>query len=109
MVTIRETANMAAEPPNSAATRPRGPIVTVEKRRRLPIGYSCASGGDGGRRVSNPNGTETRPADLNQQQLLALREVPSGAIALGGMAVLLLLIAWLLIYLLVYLPRGMVG
>ena len=59
--------------------------------------------------MSNPNGTETRPADLNQQQLLALREVPSGAIALGGMAVLLLLIAWLLIYLLVYLPRGMVG
>ena len=54
-------------------------------------------------------GTEARPADLDQQQLLALREVPSGAIALGGTAVLLLLIAWLLIYLLVYLPRGMVG
>ena len=41
--------------------------------------------------------------------MLALREVPSGAIALGGTAVLLLLIAWVLIYLLVYLPRGMVG
>ena len=38
-----------------------------------------------------------------------MREVPSGAIALGGTAVLLLLIAWLLIYLLVYLPRGMIG
>jgi hypothetical protein len=38
-----------------------------------------------------------------------LREVPSGAIALGGTAVLLLLIAWLLIYLLIYLPRGMIG
>ena len=59
--------------------------------------------------MTNTNGTETRSADLDQQQLLALREVPSGAIALGGMAVLLLLIAWLLIYLLVYLPRGMVG
>jgi hypothetical protein len=59
--------------------------------------------------VTNTNGTETRSADLDQQQLLALREVPSGAIALGGAAVLLLLIAWLLIYLLVYLPRGMVG
>jgi hypothetical protein len=59
--------------------------------------------------VTSTNGTETRSADLDQQQLLALREVPSGAIALGGMAVLLLLIAWLLIYLLVYLPRGMVG
>lgn len=59
--------------------------------------------------MTTTNGTETRPADLDQQQLLALREVPSGAIALGGMAVLLLLIAWLLIYLLVYLPRGMVG
>ena len=59
--------------------------------------------------MTSTNGTETRAADLDQQQLLALREVPSGAIALGGMAVLLLLIAWLLIYLLVYLPRGMVG
>ena len=59
--------------------------------------------------MTSTNGTETRAADLDQQQLLALREVPSGATALGGMAVLLLLIAWLLIYLLVYLPRGMVG
>ena len=59
--------------------------------------------------MTTTNGTETRPADLDQLQLLALREVPSGAIAVGGMAVLLLLIAWLLIYLLVYLPRGMVG
>ena len=59
--------------------------------------------------MTSTNGTETRSADLDQQQLLALREVPSGAIALGGAAVLLLLIAWLLIYLLVYLPRGMVG
>jgi hypothetical protein len=59
--------------------------------------------------VNGTNGTEPRPPDLDEQQLLALREVPSGAIALGGTAVLLLLIAWVLIYLLVYLPRGMVG
>jgi len=59
--------------------------------------------------VIGANGAETQPADLDEQQMLALREVPSGAIALGGTAVLLLLIAWVLIYLLVYLPRGMVG
>ena len=59
--------------------------------------------------MSDTNGAETRPADLDEQQLLALREIPSGAVALGGIAVLLLLLAWLLIYLLVYLPRGMVG
>ena len=59
--------------------------------------------------MSDKNGAETRPADLDEQQLLALREVPSGAVVLGGIAVLLLLLAWLLIYLLVYLPRGMVG
>ena len=59
--------------------------------------------------MTSTNGTETRAADLDQQQLLALREVPAGAIAIGGIAVLLLLVAWVLIYLLVYLPRGMVG
>jgi hypothetical protein len=59
--------------------------------------------------MSDTDKAEPRPAELDQQQLLALREVPSGAIALGGTAVLLLLIAWLLIYLFVYLPRGMVG
>jgi hypothetical protein len=59
--------------------------------------------------VTSTNGKQTRAAELDEQQLLALREVPSVAIALGGSAVLLLLIAWVLIYLLVYLPRGMVG
>jgi hypothetical protein len=46
---------------------------------------------------------------LDQQQKQALRSVPSGAIALSGVAVLLLLLAWLAIYLFIYLPRGMVG
>ncbi len=59
--------------------------------------------------VNGTNGTEPRPSDLDEQQLLMLREVPSGAIALGGTAVFLLLIAWVLIYVLVYLPRGMIG
>jgi hypothetical protein len=59
--------------------------------------------------MSDTNRDEPQPAKLDQRQLQALREVPSGAIALGGTAVVLLLIAWLLIYLLIYLPRGMVG
>lgn len=40
---------------------------------------------------------------LDEEQRQALRDVPSGAIALSGVAVLLLLLAWLLIYFLVYL------
>ena len=59
--------------------------------------------------MDSTNDVESRPADLDRQQLLALGEVPSGAVALGGIAVLLLLIAWILIYLLIYLPRGMIG
>ena len=46
---------------------------------------------------------------LNQAQFEALRRVPAGAAALSGVAVLLLLVAWLLIYFLIYLPRGMIG
>lgn len=38
-----------------------------------------------------------------------LRDVPRGALALGGVAVLLLLAAWLAVYFLVFLPRGTVG
>ena len=54
----------------------------------------------------NADSPETQPPTLNEEQL---RPVPSGALALIGVAVGLLLIAWLLIYLLIYLPRGMVG
>ncbi|HXQ49958.1 MAG TPA: hypothetical protein VN802_02590 [Stellaceae bacterium] len=39
----------------------------------------------------------------------ALKTVPRGAMALSGAAVLLLLAAWLAIYLFVFLPRGPVG
>jgi len=49
------------------------------------------------------------PPGLDPQQLQSLGPVPSGAIALSAIAVGLLLIAWLLIYLLIYLPRGMIG
>ena len=59
--------------------------------------------------MSDPILPTGAPERLNQQQLQALRAVPSGAFTLSGVAVLLLLIAWLLIYLLLYLPRGMVG
>ena len=54
----------------------------------------------------------TVPSDqstLDREQLEAVRRVPAGAAALSASAVLLLLIAWLLIYLLIYLPRGMIG
>jgi hypothetical protein len=39
----------------------------------------------------------------------ALAEVPRGATAVSGVAVLLLMIGWFLVYLLIFLPRGSVG
>ena len=39
----------------------------------------------------------------------ALRQTPKGAFAVAGVAVGLLLAAWLAIYLFVFLPRGQVG
>jgi hypothetical protein len=38
-----------------------------------------------------------------------MREVPRGALALAALTVGLLLLAWFLIFALVFLPRGMVG
>ncbi len=38
-----------------------------------------------------------------------LDQVPSGALALAGLSVGLLLLAWFLMYLFVFLPRGQVG
>ena len=43
------------------------------------------------------------------EQLSRLARVPTGAAALSGIAVGLLLLAWILLYLLIYLPRGMIG
>jgi hypothetical protein len=52
-------------------------------------------------------------ADEPEDDLMAederLAAVPSGAMALAGLTVGLLLLAWLLIYAVVFLPRGMVG
>jgi hypothetical protein len=59
--------------------------------------------------VSSASGTEAEPAAFDAEQLRRLAPVPSGAAALAGAAVLLLLLAWVLIYLLVYLPRGPIG
>ena len=50
-----------------------------------------------------------RSAQLDPAQLQAIADVPSGAVAIAGTAIILLLIGWLLLYFLVYLPRGMVG
>jgi hypothetical protein len=38
-----------------------------------------------------------------------MREVPRGALALSALTVGLLFLAWLLIYVFVFLPRGMVS
>ena len=59
--------------------------------------------------MSDPTPHAGPPSGRDRQQLDTLRPVPAGALALSAVAVLLLLIAWLLIYLLVYLPRGMIG
>jgi len=39
----------------------------------------------------------------------ALKETPKGAFALAGLTVGLIMLAWLAIYLFVFLPRGPVG
>jgi hypothetical protein len=45
------------------------------------------------------------PEDLDR----VLEDVPKGAMALSGLTVLTLLIAWFAMYLFVFLPRGQVG
>ena len=52
---------------------------------------------------------DEREPELSGEQLRALADVPWGAATLAGGALGLLLLAWILIYLLIYLPRGMVG
>ena len=46
---------------------------------------------------------------LADSEARLLAAVPTGAAWLAGTAVLLLLIAWFLIYLLIYIPRGTIG
>ena len=38
-----------------------------------------------------------------------MQEVPKGALALAGSAVLLLLIGWFFVYFVIFVPRGSVG
>jgi hypothetical protein len=47
--------------------------------------------------------------DLTEAELQRLADVPMGAVWLAGIAVGLLLIAWFLIWLLIYVPRGAIG
>ena len=46
---------------------------------------------------------------LNYEEQRLLEPVPSGAAALAGATVSLLLLGWFFVYFLIYLPRGMVG
>jgi hypothetical protein len=53
-------------------------------------------------RSSDENITET---DLDT----VMEQVPKGALALAGTAVLLLLIGWFFVYFAIFIPRGSVG
>jgi hypothetical protein len=55
--------------------------------------------------VAPPQASQPHDPELER----AMKAVPQGAIALAGTAVILLLAAWLLMYLLVFLPRGPVS
>ncbi len=63
------------------------------------------------------DGPTATPAHANpsshqpEEEALArvMRDVPRGALALAALTVGLLLVAWLLLYGLVFLPRGMVS
>ena len=59
--------------------------------------------------VGDGDGAPEELAELSAEDVQRIGAVPSGAAALAGAAVFLLLLAWLLIYLAVYLPRGMIG
>jgi hypothetical protein len=53
--------------------------------------------------------TASDQGELDTAELRLLDPVPSGAAALAGIAVFLLLLGWFFVYFLIYLPRGMVG
>ena len=62
----------------------------------------------------NGDGFATRNGDATDQIDDAalervMHEVPRGALALSGIAVALLLLAWFWVYAFVFLPRGMVS
>jgi hypothetical protein len=56
------------------------------------------------------DGTRPGDDDVAQGELDAVMEkVPKGALALSGIAVLLLLIGWFFVYFAIFIPRGSVG
>jgi hypothetical protein len=60
--------------------------------------------------ASTAASAEDAPDDVNEEALAAvMRVVPLGAGVLAGAAVALLVIGYLLIYLLIFVPRGVVG
>jgi hypothetical protein len=59
---------------------------------------------------SNPARSDLIAGEIDDAALdTVMQAVPRGALALSGIAVGLLLLAWFLVYALVFLPRGMVG
>lgn len=59
--------------------------------------------------MPHPHDAPGSADEENQALERALSEVPRGAVALAGTAVILLMIGWLGLYLLEFLPRGSVG
>ena len=57
--------------------------------------------------AAGADGARGRPDD--EALARVMRDVPRGALALSGLTVGLLLVAWLLVYAFVFLPRGMVS
>ena len=59
---------------------------------------------------SRPTSPNNAPDHIDEAALArVMRVVPLGAALLAGGAVALIVIGWLLIYLLVFIPRGTVG
>ena len=60
---------------------------------------------------SYPVGAHDYPSDAEELERIetALGETPSGALVVSGIAVGLLIVGWLGLYILVFLPRGPVG
>ena len=59
---------------------------------------------------SRPTLLDNAPDHMDEAALArVMRVVPLGAALLAGSAVALIVIGWLLIYLLVFIPRGTVG
>jgi hypothetical protein len=60
--------------------------------------------------VDQPRSTAS-PGEVSEAERLeqAMQDTPSGAIALAGITVGLLIFFWFIVYLFVFIPRGLVG